>query len=349
METQPFIYDLNLEDLTALLAEWGQPTYRARQIWKGLYQHLWSDPREFTDLPAALRQKLAENVRFSALQPVQVLQSSDGETVKTLFQLPDNRAIEAVLMEYDNQRRTLCISSQAGCAMGCVFCATGQMGFKRHLSSGEIVEQVLYYARQLKKEGERVTNIVLMGMGEPFHNYDNTLAAIDRLNHPDGMNLGARRFTISTVGLVPAIRRFAEEKRQVNLAISLHAALDEERSALLPVNRRYPISELMDAVREYIAKTGRRVTFEFALINEVNDTPENARALGQLLKGMLCHVNVIPLNPTQKYHGQATTRDRANAFCAEVEKYGIPCTVRMRRGIDIQAGCGQLATEHKPG
>jgi 23S rRNA (adenine2503-C2)-methyltransferase len=349
METQPFIYDLNLEDLTALLAAWGQPTYRARQIWKGLYQHLWSDPREFTDLPAALRQKLAENVRFSALQPVQVLQSSDGETVKTLFQLPDNRAIEAVLMEYDNQRRTLCISSQAGCAMGCVFCATGQMGFKRHLSSGEIVEQVLYYARQLKQQGERVTNIVLMGMGEPFHNYDNTLVAIDRLNHPDGMNLGARRFTISTVGLVPAIRRFAEEKRQVNLAISLHAALDEERSALLPVNRRYPISELMDAVREYITKTGRRVTFEFALINEVNDTPENARALGQLLKGMLCHVNVIPLNPTQKYHGQATTRDRANAFCAEVEKYGIPCTVRMRRGIDIQAGCGQLATEHKPG
>jgi len=349
METQPFIYDLNLEDLTALLAAWGQPTYRARQIWKGLYQHLWSDPREFTDLPAALRQKLAENVRFSALQPVQVLQSSDGETVKTLFQLPDNRAIEAVLMEYDNQRRTLCISSQAGCAMGCVFCATGQMGFKRHLSSGEIVEQVLYYARQLKQQGERVTNIVLMGMGEPFHNYDNTLAAIDRLNHPEGMNLGARRFTISTVGLVPAIRRFAEEKRQVNLAISLHAALDEERSALLPVNRRYPISELMDAVREYITKTGRRVTFEFALINEVNDTPENARALGQLLKGMLCHVNVIPLNPTQKYHGQATTRDRANAFCAEVEKYGIPCTVRMRRGIDIQAGCGQLATEHKPG
>jgi len=347
MDTKPFIYDLDLEALTELVRAWGEPAYRARQIWHGLYQNMWTSPEEFTNLPAALRQKLAEGVRFSSLTPAQVLQSSDGETVKTLFRLPDGRAIEAVLMEYDNQRRTLCISSQAGCAMGCVFCATGQMGFQRNLTSGEIVEQVLYYARQLRAENERVTNVVLMGMGEPFHNYDNTLAAIDRLNHPEGMNLGARRFTISTVGLVPAIRRFAAEKRQINLAISLHAAVDAERSALLPVNRRYPIAELIEAVREYIEKTGRRVTFEFALINEVNDTPENARALGRLLKGLLCHVNVIPLNPTKKFSGQATTRARADAFCAELEKYGIPCTVRMRRGIDIQAGCGQLATEYQ--
>jgi 23S rRNA (adenine2503-C2)-methyltransferase len=348
METKPFIYDLSLDDLTDLLRAWGQPAYRAQQIWKGLYQNLWATPQEFTNLPGALRQKLEDNVRFSNLTPAQVMKSSDGETVKTLFRLPDDRAIESVLMEYDDQRRTLCISSQAGCAMGCVFCATGQMGFKRNLTSGEIVEQVMYYARLLKQDGERVTNVVLMGMGEPFHNYDNTLTAIYRLNHPDGMNLGARRFTISTVGLVPMIRRFAEEKHQINLAVSLHAAVDEERSALLPVNRRYPIAELMDAVRDYIAQTGRRVTFELALINEVNDTPENARALGKLLKGMLCHVNVIPLNPTQKFTGQATTRARADAFCEVLGRYGIPCTVRMRRGIDIQAGCGQLATEFRP-
>ncbi len=347
IDTRPLIYDLQPEELAVLLKSWGEPTYRAKQIWQGLYQNLWAQPEEFTNLPAVLRQKLAEHLRFSNLTPAQVLQSSDGETVKTLFRLPDERAIEAVLMEYDDQRRTLCISSQAGCAMGCVFCATGQMGFQRNLTSGEIVEQVMYYARQLKGEGERVTNVVLMGMGEPFHNYENTLKAIYRLNHPDGMNLGARRFTISTVGLVPAIRRFADEKHQINLAVSLHAPSDDERSALLPVNRRYPISELITAVREYIDKTGRRVTFEFALINEVNDTPENARALGKLLKGMLCHVNVIPLNPTKKFTGQATTRARADAFCAELGKYGIPCTVRIRRGIDIQAGCGQLATEYK--
>lgn len=343
MQILPLIYDLSLEELKTLLVGWGQPAFRAAQVWQGIYQSLWSSPQEFTNLPASLRQKLAEQLRFSALQPGKILRSSDGETVKTLFFLPDGLAIEAVLMHYD-ERRTLCISSQAGCAMGCVFCATGQMGYKRHLSSGEIVEQVLYYARMLKTEGQPVTNIVLMGMGEPFHNYENTLAAIDRLNHPQGMNLGARRFTISTVGIVPMIRRFAGEKRQINLAISLHAATDAERSALLPINRRYPLAELIAAVREYIETTGRRVTFEYALINEINDTPEEAQKLAQLLKGLICHVNVIPLNPTKNYNGKATTRQRALEFCAILEKAGIPATVRMRRGIDIQAGCGQLAT-----
>lgn len=344
MESNVLIYDLDLEQLTALLASWGEPGYRAKQVWKGLYQNLWSSPAEFTNLPIKLREKLAESVRFSALSPAQILQSSDHETTKTLFHLPDGRAIEAVLMRY-NQRRTLCISSQAGCAMGCVFCATGQMGFKRHLTSGEIVEQVMFYARLLNEDGERVTNVVVMGMGEPFHNYTNTLAAIDRLNHPEGLNLGARRFTISTVGLVPMIRKFADERRQINLAVSLHAANDLERAALLPVDKKYPIAELMDAVRYYIDTTGRRVTFEFALINEVNDTVENARQLARLIKGMICHVNVIPLNPTHNYAGKATTRERAEAFCAELEKVGIPCTIRIRRGIDIQAGCGQLASE----
>ncbi len=345
--TPVLIYDLDFEALTALMKEWGQPAFRARQVWQGLYQSLWQDPAEFRNIPRELRERMAAEFSFSALKPETVLHSQDRETVKTLFRLPDHRAIEAVLMRY-NQRRTLCISTQAGCAMGCVFCATGQMGFQRHLTSGEIVEQVLYYARELKKEGDRVTNVVVMGMGEPFHNYTATLAAVDRLNDSTGFNLGARHFTISTVGLVPMIQRFAREKRQVNLAISLHAANDEQRSALLPVNKKYPLDMLLDACREYVDLTHRRITFEWALIRDVNDSPQVAAELGRRLKGILCHVNVIPLNPTQRYPGQATTRERAVAFKAELEKAGIPCTIRIRRGIDIQAGCGQLADHASP-
>ncbi len=360
----PLVYDYDLPALQALLKSWGQPAYRARQVWQGLYRHLWSRPEQFTNLPKALQQQIGARLRFTALEVRQVQLSSDGETRKTLFALDDGQAIEAVLMRY-NQRRTLCISTQAGCAMGCVFCATGQMGFRRNLTSGEIVEQVLHYARMLGVQDEHVTNIVLMGMGEPFHNYDNTLAAIDRLNDEQGLNLGARRFTISTVGLIPAIRRFTAEKRQVNLAISLHAADDALRASMLPINRRYPIADLMDACHEYVQTTRRRLTFEWALIRDVNDTPEQAAQLADLLQifrlpgenprpgnprehlSALCHVNVIPLNPTDKYSGQATTRERAEAFQRVLEQRGIPCTIRMRRGIDIQAGCGQLAINHQ--
>lgn len=346
MDNQPaLIYDLDLEQLKEWVISLGEPAYRAGQIWQGIYVQLWQDAQEFTTLPAALREKMANGLRFHGLTPAATLKSSDGQTVKTLFRLIDGHPIEAVLMRYEH-RQTLCISSQSGCAMGCTFCATGQMGFKRSLSSGEIVEQVLYYARLLKAEGKAVTNVVVMGMGEPFHNYDNTLAAIDRLNHSAGFNLGARRFTISTVGLVPMIRKFAAEKRQINLAISLHASDDALRSSMMPINQKYPIAELMQACREYIDATGRRLTFEWALIQGVNDTPEQARALAHLLKGMLCHVNVIPLNPTRRFKGAGSTRQRAEDFCAELESAGIPCTVRMRRGIDIQAGCGQLASEH---
>lgn len=350
------IYDLSFPELTSLLAEWGEPAYRARQIWQGLYRNFWNTPKEFSNLPAALRQKLAESMEFNLLVPVTTLQSSDGETVKTLFLLQDGRAIETVLMKYDPSRalqqvqrdssgqgrRTLCVSTQVGCAMGCVFCATGQMGFKRHLSSGEIVAQLMYYARLLHAQGEIITNVVVMGMGEPFHNYDNTMAAIDRLNDPDGYNFGARRFTISTIGLIPAIRRFAAEKRQVNLAISLHAADDVLRASMLPVNKRYPIDKLLEACRDYIAATGRRITFEWALVNGVNDTPEQARLLASKLKGLLCHVNAIPLNPTEGYSGKATTRQRADKFKEILTRYGVPCTIRVRRGVDILAGCGQL-------
>ena len=337
------IYDLSLPELTFLLTEWGEPAYRAGQIWQGLYRHFWNDPALFTFLPNSLRIRMAEYFQFGELVPSTILQSNDHQTIKTLFRLPDDLSIEAVLMRYE-KRRTLCISTQAGCAMGCVFCATGQMGFKRHLTSGEIVAQVMYYARLLHAEGETVTNVVLMGMGEPFHNYDNSMAAIDRLNDPGGYNFGARRFTISTVGLVPAIRRFTAEKRQVNLAISLHAANDELRASMLPVDKRYPIDELLDACRDYVAVTGRRITFEWALVNGVNDTPEQAHLLASKLKGLLCHVNAIPLNPTEGYSGQATTRERAEKFKDILDRFGIPCTIRLRRGIDIQAGCGQLAS-----
>jgi 23S rRNA (adenine2503-C2)-methyltransferase len=346
---KPLIYDLDFEELKALLASWGEPAFRALQIWQGLYQQLWLTPDEFSNVPRSLREKMAEELRWKALVPETILKSKDEETVKTLFRLPDEREVEAVLMRYE-ERRTLCISSQAGCAMGCVFCATGQMGFKRHLTSGEIVAQVIYYARQLKDQGEQVTNVVLMGMGEPFHNYQNTMKAIDQLNDSTGFNLGARRFTISTVGLVPMIRKFANEKRQVNLAISLHAANNKDRSALLPVNKKYPLEEVMEACRYYVDKTSRRITIEWALIHGENDTPEVAQELANLLKGLMCHVNVIPLNPTQKYSGKATTRERARSFCDVLNRAGIPCTIRIRRGIDIQAGCGQLASrEVKPG
>jgi 23S rRNA (adenine2503-C2)-methyltransferase len=348
--SKPLIYDLELNQLEAIFEEWGEAKYRARQVWQGLYQNLWTLPEEFSPLPQPFRQKLAETFRFSGLSPVDYVESKDGETRKTLFKLPSGFAIEAVLMRYA-KRRTLCISSQAGCAMGCVFCATGQMGFKKNLTSGEIVEQVLYYARQLKEIGDVVTNVVVMGMGEPFHNYDATMSAINRLNDPKGYNFGARRFTISTVGLIPAIQRFTQEKSQINLAISLHAADDELRSTLLPINQKYPLNELIKACLEYVEITHRRLTFEWALIQDVNDSVEQAEKLARLLRGFhrggatLCHVNVIPLNPTHRYKGKATTHQQALAFQQELEKHGIPCTIRIRRGIDIQAGCGQLATQ----
>ncbi|MBI1856565.1 MAG: 23S rRNA (adenine(2503)-C(2))-methyltransferase RlmN [Chloroflexi bacterium] len=336
------VYDLDLPVLSELLKSWGEPAYRAKQIWQGLYQQFYNSPSQFTNLPKSLREKMANELDFACIEPAHDLDSSDGQTRKTLFKLRDGYVIETVLMRYD-KRRTLCISSQAGCAMGCVFCATGQMGFKRHLSSGEIVAQVMYYARALHEQKQTVTNVVLMGMGEPFHNYENTMAAIDRLNDADGYNFGARRFTISTVGLVPAIKRFADEKRQVNLAISLHAAHDDLRLNMMPINKKYNIEEILETCRYYVAQTGRRITFEWALINGVNDTPEEARKLAGRLKGLLCHVNAIPLNPTKGYEGRATTHERAIKFKEALEQAGIPCTIRMRRGIDIAAGCGQLA------
>jgi 23S rRNA (adenine2503-C2)-methyltransferase len=339
------LYDLSAEALRSLLAEWGQPSFRAQQIWEWLYRHFAADFAEMTNLPRALRERLAAESTLSVGEIVLRQHSADGQTVKVLFRLPDGQFIETVLMRYE-KRRTLCISTQAGCAMGCVFCATGQMGFMRHLTVAEIVVQVIHFARELAHEGEHVTNIVMMGMGEPLHNYDNTLAAVDRLTDPTGFNLGARKITISTVGLVPAIRRYADEQRQTPLAVSLHAATDEERGRLLPVNRRWPLADLMEACRYYVEKTGRRMTFEWALIAGENDTEEQAHRLGELLRGMLGHVNLIPLNPTAGYGGRPSSPERVARFQEILSAYGVTSTVRVRRGIDIQAGCGQLRDRH---
>ena len=336
-------YDLSLQELEDTLREWKEPRFRTLQVWKGIYHNLWDSPSSFPNLPKSLAAKLEENFNFSNLTPRSELVSEDGETIKTLLELPDGQSVETVLMKY-TKRRTLCISTQAGCALGCVFCATGQMGFRRNLSRGEIVEQVLYFARILQKEDEKITNVVFMGMGEPFLNYEESLSAIDRLNHPDGLNLGERRFTISTAGIIPAIRQFAEAGRQINLAISLHAANDKLRSSLMPVNQKYPLDDLLQACKYYLKLTNRRITFEWALIQDVNDLPQHASELAEMIKGMLCHVNVIALNPTHAYEGQPSPRQKAEAFCEVLEKNRIPCSIRLRRGIDIQAGCGQLAS-----
>lgn len=336
------LYNLDFAGLTTFLQELGEPTFRAKQLWQWLYEKYAADFEEMTNLPKGLREKLAQTAVLDPAHIAAEQLSSDGQTRKVLFRLPDGQLIETVLMGYDDGRRTLCISTQAGCAMGCVFCATGQMGFSRNLSAGEIVAQVLYFARVLAQQGQRVSNVVLMGMGEPLHNYRETLTAVDRLTDPTGLNLSARKITISTVGLVPAIRRYADEQRQTPLAISLHAATDEERSKLIPINKRWPIAELMRACQYYSEKTGRRLTFEWALIAHKNDTPEQAQALGKLLHGLLCHVNLIPLNPTEGYSGGPSSRDRVQAFQDELAYYGVSSTVRVRRGIDIQAGCGQL-------
>lgn len=333
------LYELDRAALETLLKDWGQPAFRAGQVWEWVFEKRAESFDEMTNLPKALRERLAAETRLGSLEIVAEQSSKDG-TVKRLYKLTDGQLIESVLMPYDDDRRTACISTQAGCAMGCVFCATGQMGFARHLTATEIFEQAMRYSRLLEAEGDRLSNVVLMGMGEPFHNYEATVIAIRRLM--DELGIGARHITVSTVGLVPQIKRFADEGLQVRLAISLHAATDEERSALLPINKRWPLAELMSACREYINKTGRRVTFEWTAIAGQNDTPEQAHALGKLLRGMLCHVNIIPLNPTGGYGGDPAAFDRINRFVATLTEYGVQATVRVRRGIDIAAGCGQL-------
>jgi len=362
MHAPTSLYDLTRDQLARQLAEWGEPPFRARQIWSWLYQRLVTDIDEMTDLPKPLRAKLKATYVLGRLVVIREQRSSDGWTRKWLFKLADGSEIETVLMEYDGVRRTACVSSQAGCAMACAFCATGQMGFMRNLRAGEIVEQVIWVARTLREARsfdddapQRLSNVVLMGMGEPFANYNAVMEAIARLTEPaeaGGFGLGARKITLSTVGLVPGIRRFAEAGSQVNLAISLHAATDDLRNRLVPINQRYPLAELVKATREYIARTNRRVSYEWALIDQVNDSQEQAWALVDLVRKTnprpgvnLVHVNLIPLNPTEGYAGRAASRASTGAFQAILAQAGIPVTVRVRRGIDIAAGCGQLRAQ----
>jgi len=336
------IYDLEKEELIKVLEELGEPDYRINQLWQGLYKQIYQNFSEFSGFPKDLRNKLENRFSLNALKNIVQIQSKDKNTEKVLFELNDGEKIETVLMRYNN-RRSLCISTQSGCAMGCVFCATGQMGFRRNLSCGEIISQVLYFEKSLQEKKGSLSNIVVMGMGEPFHNYDATISAIRVLNDHDGFNMGARRFTVSTVGMVPKIMQFADEGFEVNLAISLHAANNQLRDSLVPMNRIYPIEKLIEACNYYINKTNRRVTFEYALINGINESLSDAESLASLLKGMLCHVNLISLNPTDGYKHSGSSSTRVDQFKDKLIESHIPTTIRLSRGIEIQAGCGQLA------
>ena len=338
------LYDLDREALSMLLARWDYSDYHAAQIWDYLYQQQITNISAMTDLRPALGQQLLAAARIDPLTVQVAVDSSDGHTRKYLLQLGDGETIETVLM-YFKGRATACISTQVGCAMGCVFCATGQMGFSRNLRPGEIVAQVLYISRFLRTKGETLRNIVLMGMGEPLHNYDATMTAMDIVMDPKGLSIAPKHITLSTVGLVPGIKRLAAEERPFRLAVSLHGATDAERQALIPPARRWPLAELMAACHTYSQKRNRRIFFEWTLIEGKNDTPTQAHTLGKLLQGMHAHVNLIPLNPTHGYVGLPTDQAIVKQFQAILTSYGLPSTVRQRRGIDIAAGCGQLRAE----
>ncbi len=335
------LYEFNRDELHEFMRELSEKPFRARQIWDWLYARRVSEIEAMRNLPGVVIRRLSTCARLGELELAAQQASRDG-TIKRLYRLRDGQLIESVLMPYADGRRTTCISSQAGCAMGCVFCATGQMGFARNLSAVEIFEQAMLFARELAGRGERLSNVVFMGMGEPFHNYEATLTAVRWLM--DRLDIGARHITISTVGLAPQIRRFADEGLQVKLAVSLHKADDAERSALLPVNRRWDIVQLLEACRYYTARANRRISFEWAAIAGENDTREEAQRLGRLLRDLHCHVNIIPLNPTGGYTGAPANAQNIEAFRAVLREYGLGSTVRVRRGIDIAAGCGQLKT-----
>ena len=339
------LYGFTRDGLRALLVSWDLSPFHVAQLWNRLYLGLAASLDEMPGLPPKLRARLAAETHFGTLPTALATDSADGFTRKYLLALADGQRIETVLMRYTG-RVTACISSQAGCAMGCVFCATGQMGFTRHLTPGEIVAQALHVARALRAAGEpqHLRNVVLMGMGEPLHNYDAVMHAIDILRDPNGLALAAERITLSTVGVVPGILRLAAEKRPLHLAVSLHAATQAERAALVPVAKKWPLDELMAACRTYSEATGRRIFYEWTLIAGKNDSAENARALGTLLRGLPAQVNLIPLNPTAGYGGAPTHAEAARRFQKILkEEFALPSSVRQRRGIDIAAGCGQLA------
>jgi 23S rRNA (adenine2503-C2)-methyltransferase len=334
----PSRYDLDRDALADLLS--GEPRYRVDQVWDGLYRHL-AEPSELTTLPKALRARLADELP-AALTPVAESTNTSRDTVKWLFELDGGARVETVLMHY-RDRTTVCVSSQAGCAMGCGFCATGQAGFQRQMTTGEIVEQVVRAARRARSDGRRLGNVVFMGMGEPLANYDRVWPAVERLHH--GLGLSARHITVSTVGMVPGIRRMAAEDLPVNLAVSLHAANDALRDELVPVNKRYPLSVLMAACADHVRAKGRRLSFEWALIDGTNDRLGDARELAELARTLPlpAHVNLIPLNPTPGYPTRGTPRDGVELFRRRLTDLGVNATVRRNRGTDIDAACGQLA------
>ncbi|MDQ6727130.1 MAG: 23S rRNA (adenine(2503)-C(2))-methyltransferase RlmN [Actinomycetota bacterium] len=335
----PGRFDTSLEDLGALLHD--QPAYRARQIWRSLHQG--REPAEMTDLPLPLRSRL-DDLLPPGLRMADRSVTADGDTTKWLWSLADGGRVETVLMSYRSGRVTVCISTQAGCAMACSFCATGQAGFQRQMTAGEIVEQVVRAARAAP--GGRVTNVVFMGMGEPLANYGPVWAAVERL-HGD-LGLSARHLTISTVGVVPGILRLAGEALPVNLAVSLHAANNKLRDSLVPLNRRYPLGVLIDACGAWAAAKGRRLSFEWALIDGVNDRSSDAAELARLARPLGAHVNLIPLNPTPGYLTRGTPAAGVAAFRDRLTAAGVNATVRRNRGTDIAAACGQLAAAGQP-
>lgn len=333
------LYDATREDIEVLLED--QPAFRITQIWAGLYKQLL-EPEKILTLPAALRAQMNEMLP-TALNSVTTSISDKGDTVKFLWSLVNGgHPIETVLMHY-RDRATVCVSTQAGCAMACGFCATGQAGFSRHLTTGEIVEQVVRAARESAKRKQRLANVVFMGMGEPLANEAAVWGAVERL-HAD-IGLSARNLTISTVGIVPGIRTLADRPLPVNLAVSLHAARDSLRDELVPINKRYPLADLVQACADYLLKKNRRVSFEWAMIDGINDQPQDARELARLCKRLrpAAHVNLIPLNPTPGWPTKGTSPEGVREFARQLEDLGVNVTIRRNRGTDIDAACGQLA------
>jgi 23S rRNA (adenine2503-C2)-methyltransferase len=353
---KPHILDFSHARLKELLISLGEKPFRADQLMGWIYKRLAGSFDEMSDLPAAMREKLESQTFLCGLEPLEERLSTDGQTLKMLFRLPDGQTIESTLMYYKRsaegrERRTVCLSTQVGCPVGCGFCATGQQGFVRNLNPGEIVEQVLYFSRRVKGElagpSERrqrnwITNVVLMGMGEPLANYENVRRAVEILNSPEGLNLGIRQITLSTSGLAPQIRRLADDGLKLELAISLHAANDKLRDRLVPVNRSYPIAELIAACKYYFAQTGRRPTFEYALFKGLNDSPADADALVRLLADFNCSVNLIVGNPTPDPDFQPSGTQQALAFQKRLIGGGLRTMIRVSKGADIEAGCGQL-------
>ena len=339
------IYDLSFEDIEEYFLSQGERSFRAKQIWDGLYKHLYSCWDDFSTIPKLLREKLQARFSLGSLKEINVITTADGRTRKSLFKLFDGNLLESVLLR-KSDRLTLCISTQSGCPVGCIFCATGNLGFFRNLTGGEIAEQAVYFQRLLKEENNKLTNIVFMGMGEPFLNYKNSLFSVNILNHKNGLNIGARRITISTIGILDKIISFADKEIQVNLSISLHAPNDELRRKLIPLAKSYSVLELINSCQYYFAKTQRRVTFEYVLIHGINDQPIHAQQLADLLKTLNSHVNLIALNPTDHYGGKAPAEDTIKEFGRILLDKGITLSIRESQGFEIGAGCGQLAGGH---